>query len=110
LLAGKARAHEVAFVVIEFATEEGAAVGPSGLTAQGVGFEKILDPVEGCAIDDAFVLALEPLATVMNLTEIDAVLEKIGERTIGESNAAVVFGNLGVAPFGDHAPAIEFGY
>ena len=38
---------------------------------------------------------------------IDAVLEKIGEGTAGERNAAQVLDNLGVTPFGDDAPAIE---
>jgi uncharacterized protein (TIGR04141 family) len=65
-----------------------------------------LNPVEGRAIDDGFVLALKPLAAVVNLAEIDAVLQEIGEGTVGERNAPVVFGDLGAAPFGDDTPAI----
>jgi hypothetical protein len=35
---------------------------------------------------------------VANLTEIKPVLEKIGERTVSEGNAAVVLGNVGNTP------------
>ncbi len=56
------------------------------------------------------MLTLEPFAAMMDFAEIDAVLEKVGEGTVGEGNAAQVLGNLGVAPLGDDASAIEFGH
>ena len=62
-----------------------------------------MNPFEGRAINDGFVLTLEPFAAMMDFAEIDAVLEKIGEGTIGEGNGAIVFGNFGVAPLGDDA-------
>jgi hypothetical protein len=43
----------------------------------------------------------------MNLTEIHAILQEIGEGTVGEGNATPIFGDLGVATFRDDAPAIE---
>jgi hypothetical protein len=65
---------------------------------------------EGRAIDDGFVLALEPFAAMTDLVEIDAVLEKVGEGTVGERNGAVVFGDLSLSPLGNDAPAVEFGH
>src|ERR1700730_12460015 len=76
ILAGKARAHEVAAVVVELAQEQGAAFGSFCFPAARLGDEQFLDPVERCAVDDGFVLALKPLAAVVNLAEIDAVLEE----------------------------------
>src|SRR6476469_1421538 len=46
----------------------------------------------------------------MDLTEIDAVLEKIGEGTIGEGDRTIEFGDLGFAPLGDDTPVIEFSH
>ena len=40
---------------------------------------KQLDAGEGGAIQNWLMLALEPFAAVMNLAEIDAVLQKVGE-------------------------------
>src|SRR4051794_35055670 len=65
---------------------------------------------EDLRVDDGFVLAFEPFAAVVNLTEIDPVLEKVGERTVSEGNAAVVLGNIGKTPFGDNAVAIEISH
>jgi hypothetical protein len=47
---------------------------------------------------------------MMNLTEIDAIFEEVSEGLISEGNAALVFGDLGVPPFGDDAPAVEFSH
>ncbi len=69
-----------------------------------------MNAVEGRAVNDGFVLALVPLAAMMNLTEIDAVLEKIGERTVSKGNGAVVFGDLSLSPLGNDAPAVQFGH
>ena len=44
---------------------------------------------------------------VTGLAEVDAVFQKVGEGTISEGNAAVVFGDLGIPPLGDDAPAVE---
>ena len=55
------------------------------------------------------MLALEPLAVVVNLAEIDAVFQEVGEGTVGEGNATIEFGDLGAAPFRDNAPSIEVG-
>src|SRR6266404_2379495 len=108
--AGKARAHPVALVIEELALEQGPAAGSFDLATLRIGFEEPLNPFEGRAINDGFVLTLEPFAAVMNLAKIDAVLEKVGEGTVGKGNAPVVFGHLGVAPLGDDATAIEFGH
>ncbi|MCA6111587.1 hypothetical protein J6497_31100 [Bradyrhizobium sp. CNPSo 4026] len=43
------------------------------------------------------VFTLEPFAAMMNLAEINAVFQEIGEGTVGEGNAAVEFRDLGVA-------------
>ncbi len=69
-----------------------------------------MNPVKRGPVDNGFAFAFEPLAAMMNLAEIDAVLEKIGEGTIGEGNAAIVFGDLGVALLGDDAPVVEFAH
>src|SRR5258706_6045978 len=101
VLAGKAWAHPVAPVIEELALEQGPAIRSFDLAALRVGFEEPLNPFEGRAIHDGFVLTLEPFAAMMDFAEIDAVLEKVGEGTGGEGNAPVVFGHLGVALFGD---------
>src|SRR6266853_6529435 len=98
ILAGKAWAHPVAPVIEELALEQGPALGSFDLAALSFGFEEFLNPVKRGPIDNGFVFAFEPLAAMMNLAQIDAVLEKIGEGTIGEGNGAIVFGDLGVAP------------
>ncbi len=110
ILAGKTRAHEVTAVVVKLALEQGSAFGSFDLAALRVGFEELLNPVEGRAINDGFVLTLELFAAVVDFAEIDTILEKVGEGTVGEGNAPVVFGDLGAAPFRDDAPAIEFGH
>ena len=40
------------------------------------------------------MLSLEPFAAVMDLAEVDPVLQEIGEGTVGEGNAALVFGDF----------------
>jgi hypothetical protein len=77
--------------------------------AVGIGLKQILHAIEHLSVQDGFVLAVEPFSAVVNLAEIDPVLQKIGERTISEGNAAVVLGNFGNTPFGDDAPAVEIG-
>ncbi len=47
------------------------------------------------------MLSLEPLATMMGLANVDPVLEEVGEGAIGEGGASPIFGDLGVATFGD---------
>src|SRR5258706_2859294 len=93
ILAGKARAHPVALVIEQFSLEQRPALGSFDLAALSFGFEEFLNPVKRGPIDNGFVFAFEPLAAMMNLAQIDAVLEKIGEGTIGEGNAAIVFGD-----------------
>ena len=107
VLAGKARAHAVALVVVKLALEQGAAIGSLYLPAAGFGCEKLLNAVKGRAIDNGVVFALEPLAAVVHLAEVDSVFEEVGEGTIGEGNATIVFGDPGIALLGDDAPAIE---
>jgi len=46
----------------------------------------------------------------VHIADVDAVLQEVGEGTVGEGNATVVFGDLCVAPLGDDFPSIEFGY
>ena len=67
----------------------------------------MLNPVEGRAIEDGFVLALEPLAAVVNLANIDAVLEEVGEGTVGKGNGSVVFRDFGVPSLGNNAPSVQ---
>src|SRR5258705_12286325 len=110
VLAGKAWAHPVALVIEQFSLEQRPAIRSFDLAALRVGFEEPLNPFDGRAINDGFVLTLEPFAAMMDFAEIDAVLEKVGEGTVGEGNAAQVLGNLGVAPLGDDASAIQFGH
>ncbi len=78
VLAGKAWAHPVAPVIEELALEQGPAIRSFDLAALRVGFEEPLNPFEGRAINDGFVLTLEPFAAMMDFAEIDAVLEKVG--------------------------------
>ena len=53
-----------------------------------------MNPVKGRAIDDGFVLTLKPFAAMMDFAEIDAVLEKVGEGTVGEGNAPLYLATL----------------
>ena len=55
------------------------------------------------------MLSLEPFAAVMDFADVDAVLQEIGEGTVGEGNAALIFCDLGIAALGDDASAVEFG-
>ena len=107
VLAGKARTHEVAAIVIKLAHQRGAAFGSFCFSAIGFSGEELLDPVEGLAIDDGLVLAFEPLAAVVNLPKIDAIFEEVGEGTVGEGNAPLVLGDLGATPLGDDASPVE---
>lgn len=78
VLAGKTRAHAIAFIVVELAGEQSATFRSFCLPTIGIGGEELLNPLEGRAIDNGFMLALEPLAAVVNLAEIDAVLQEMG--------------------------------
>ena len=53
-----------------------------------IGLEKLLDVVEQVTVDDGLVLTGKPGAGMARLTELGAVLEKIGEGTIGEIHPA----------------------
>jgi hypothetical protein len=46
------------------------------------------------------MLSLEPFAGVMGFPEVDTVLEEVGERTIGERNAASILREFGIATLG----------
>jgi hypothetical protein len=50
--------------------------------------DQLLDLVEGVAINDWLVLAGKRCAVVASFAEIAAVLEEIGERSIGERNTS----------------------
>src|SRR5215208_2543823 len=110
VLGGKARAHEVALVIEQLALEQGAAFGALSFPAGGIRLQQRLHALEGLPVDDGFVLALKPGIAVMNLTDIDPVLQKVGEGTVTKRNAAIVFGDFGVSPLGDDAPAVEIGH
>ena len=71
--------------------QQGATVRTFCCVSTGVGFQQLLDPVEGIAVDDGLVLAFEPFAAMADFAEIDAVFKKVGEGAVGEGNAAVVF-------------------
>jgi hypothetical protein len=55
------------------------------------------------------MLSLEPLAAVVDLADVDAIFQEIGEGTISEGNAAPIFGDLGVASLGNNTSAVKFG-
>jgi hypothetical protein len=59
-----------------------------------VGFEEVLNPLERLTVKDSLVLALEPLSAVMHFTDVDPVLQKVGEGTVGKGNASLVFCTL----------------
>ena len=109
VLAGKARSHAVALVIKELALEHSAAFRKLDLAFHGIGFEQFLHAVEGWAVQDRFMLSLEPFAAVMSFANVDPILEEVGEGTVGEWNATLIFRDLGFAAFGDDFPAIEFG-
>jgi hypothetical protein len=46
---------------------------------------------------------------VVNLANVDAVFQEIGEGPVGERDATVVFGDLGVPALGDDAAAVQLG-
>ena len=108
VLAGKARPHAVALVVKELALEQGAAFGEFDLAFHGVGFEQFLNTVKCRAVNDRLMLSLEPFAGIMGFADIDAVLEEVGEGTIGERNAALKLRDFGIATLGHNLPAVEF--
>src|SRR6202171_4527977 len=55
------------------------------------------------------MLTLKPLAAVMGFADVNPVFEEIGEGTVGEWNAALIFRNYGLAALGDDLPTVEFG-
>jgi len=60
-LLGKARAHEIAAVVVELAQEQGTASDRFFLPTVGLGGSNFWTRFECRALEDGFVLALEPL-------------------------------------------------
>src|SRR6185437_9053674 len=73
-----------------------------------VGLQRFLDLIKCLSVQDRLVLTLEPFAAIMDLAEIDPVLQEIGEGTVGEGNAALVFCDLDVSPCGDDTSSVEF--
>src|SRR4029453_5963141 len=69
--------------------------------------KQFLDLPKRRAIYDGFVLAFEPLAAMMDLTEVDPVFQEISEWTVGEGNATLVLSDLGAASFSHDASRIE---
>src|ERR1700738_5635879 len=53
------------------------------------------------------MLAREPFVLVSGFADVDAVLQEVGEGTVGEGYPAVVFPDLGIPALGDDAPAVE---
>lgn len=53
------------------------------------------------------MLARIPFAIVADLTDIDSVLQEVGERTVGERDATVELFDLGIASLGDDASSVE---
>jgi len=107
VLAGKARAHAISLVIVEFAEEQGTAFRSFCDAAARFGSEELLDPVKGRAVDDSLVLAREPLAGVVNLAEINPVLEKVREETVGEGDATVILDYLGRTSLRDNTSPVE---
>src|SRR6185312_16765485 len=83
-----ARTHPVTTVVIDQAGQKGACLLPSPSASFAVGLEKLLDRIEGGAVDDGLVLPRKPFAAVPGLAEVGAAFEQIGEGAIGERGAA----------------------
>jgi hypothetical protein len=110
VLARKARAHCIVLVIEQLASERSAAFRMLDPSSDSVGLQQSLHLFEGLAIKDRLMFSLEPFSAVMHLAEIDPVLQEVGEGTVGEGNATLVFCDLGVTPLGDDFPAIEFGY
>src|SRR6516162_7492200 len=110
VLAGKARAHATAPVVEEFSLQQRATFRVFGLALDDIGLEQRLQAVKSLAVDDRLVLAFEPFAAVMDFTEIDPVLEEVGEGAISEGNAAIVFGDFRVTALGDDAALVEISH
>jgi hypothetical protein len=75
-----------------------------------VDFEEILHPLEGRSIEDRLLFSFEPFSVVMHLADVNSVLEKVGEGTIRERNAAVIFCDFRVTSLGNDFPAIQFSY
>src|ERR1700761_1929176 len=75
-----------------------------------VGFEEVLSPLERLTVKDRPMLAFEPLSIVMHFTNVDAVLQKVGEGAVGKGNATLVFCGLCVTSLGDDFSAIELGH
>jgi hypothetical protein len=83
------------------------APGATGFAAGGLGCENLLDLIVDLLVDNGRVLAGKPLLLVTGLADVDPVLQKIGEGTIGERNSAVKFPHLGVPTLGDDAFVVE---
>ena len=62
-----ARAHAIAAIVIDYAREQSAGLLPTTGSTSAICLENLLDVLEGVAIDDRLVLALEPGAAVAGL-------------------------------------------
>ena len=58
-------------------------------------------------VQDGRLFPFERFTSVMNLTNVDAVLQQIGEGTIGEGDAAAAFRDFSIASLGDDTPAVE---
>src|SRR3954453_5163697 len=102
-LLGRARSHRVAAVVEDAADQKGGGGGTPHLGSVAIGRELLLDSIEQGTRDDRSMLGGIARALVVQLTEIDAVPQDMGERPIGQRHAADrAAGAEGAAP-GDHA-------
>jgi hypothetical protein len=58
-------------------------------------------------VENRSVFARIPFAGVMHFPKINAVLQKMGEGSIGEGNAALILRDFGITCLGNNASAVE---
>src|SRR5229473_2834366 len=106
-LIGVGRAHPVAAVVEDAASENGGRALESNLPVDGVGGKLGLHGLEQIPIEGRLLLAAMDLAAIDHLADVEPVLQEIGERAHPEADAPDG-PSVGAAPcFGPEAAPVE---
>src|SRR6478672_9551726 len=109
-LADMARAHAIAAVIEDAASQQGLGVHPCGPMICRLLAQLGLDGVEQVPIENAGLFAIEDLTLEWHLTDIEAIAQEVGERPAAERNAADGLSGLQRANLGDDALFAQVGH
>src|SRR6266699_1170218 len=109
-LAGMARGHSVATVVIDATDQQGIGFGACDRVIVALVVELGLHRVKEITIKDGGLLAGEDLALEGDLADVEPIAQKMGERATGEWDAANRAPGLERSHLGDDPPLAKVGH